>query len=154
VSRGVVPNSNTLSFPAAGTFYWQAVYSGDAHNPPAVSTCTDEKLTVAKTSPTARLVPSDTSIKHGEHKPRQGTLLRETSNAGGAVTYRVYTNSSCTTLAGPQPSPATVTVTNGNVPNSGEATFPTAGTFYWKASYSGDANNNAAASSCLSLRVK
>ena len=33
-STGAVPNSNTLSFPTAGTFYWQASFSGDANNAP------------------------------------------------------------------------------------------------------------------------
>ena len=34
------------TFPIAGTFYWQAAYSGDINNAPATSACTDEVLTV------------------------------------------------------------------------------------------------------------
>jgi hypothetical protein len=41
-------------------------------------------------------------------------------------------------------------VTNGVVPDSDPITFNSAGDFYWKAVYSGDANNNGASSVCTS----
>jgi hypothetical protein len=157
VSRGTVPNSQTLTFNSIGTFYWQAVYSGDAHNQPATSVCTSEQLTVVKRSPTVNLTLSESSIHAGNKQIEKAhgmvTLSGATSNAGGTVTYTVYTNNTCTTVAGPQPSPATVTVTNGKVPNSGDAFFPNSGNFYWQASYSGDGSNNAATSSCVLLKV-
>ena len=31
-TAGAVPNSATVTFNTAGTYYWQAVYSGDANN--------------------------------------------------------------------------------------------------------------------------
>ena len=43
---------------------------------------------------------------------------------------------------------STVTVTGGVVPPSATATFPVGGTFYWAAFYSGDADDQAAASDC------
>src|SRR2546428_4646224 len=60
VTNGVVPDSNALTFNSAGTFYWQAVYSGDANNNGTSSTCTDETLVVGKASPsiTTTLSPS------------------------------------------------------------------------------------------------
>jgi hypothetical protein len=42
----------------------------------------------------------------------------------------------------------TKTVTNGVVPNSDPVTLTTTGTFYWLASYSGDAKNAASDSGC------
>src|SRR4029077_12210051 len=51
-ATGAVPNSNTLSFNAAGTFYWQAVFSGDSNNTGASSACSSEALVVGKASPT------------------------------------------------------------------------------------------------------
>lgn len=45
VTNGVVPNSNSQIFNAAGTYYWYAVYSGDAKNNGATSPC--EPLTVS-----------------------------------------------------------------------------------------------------------
>jgi uncharacterized repeat protein (TIGR01451 family) len=41
-----VPASDAVNFPTAGTFYWQASYSGDGANAPATSACTDEVVTV------------------------------------------------------------------------------------------------------------
>ena len=67
-------------------------------------------------------------------------LTGATATAGGTVTYTAYTNNTCTTGAIPA---GTKTVTNHIVPNSDPITFTTAGTFFWQAVYSGDANNNA-----------
>jgi hypothetical protein len=46
VTNGVVPNSANVTFQQGGTYYWQAVYSGDANNARATSDCTSEILTV------------------------------------------------------------------------------------------------------------
>jgi uncharacterized repeat protein (TIGR01451 family) len=47
VENGMVPNSSDVTFDSPGTYYWQAAYSGDSHNNPATSTCTDEQLVIA-----------------------------------------------------------------------------------------------------------
>ena len=68
------------------------------------------------------------------------------STGPGTVTYSFYTNNTC---AAGQVNVATVTVsTSGMVPNSNTVTFSSAGTYYWQAAYSGDANNNGASSPC------
>jgi uncharacterized repeat protein (TIGR01451 family) len=54
VNNGSVGASDPVTFPAAGTYYWQAHYSGDLNNAPATSACTDEVLTV--TSPNLDVV--------------------------------------------------------------------------------------------------
>ena len=46
VTGGVVPPSASATFPAAGTFYWAAFYSGDPSNAAAASTCATEPLVV------------------------------------------------------------------------------------------------------------
>src|SRR4029077_1645216 len=46
VTDGAVPASDAVSFPDRGSFFWQASYSGDNANAPAVSACTDEVLLV------------------------------------------------------------------------------------------------------------
>jgi hypothetical protein len=85
------------------------------------------------------------------------TLSGASANAGGTVDYRYYASQTdCQTAAsaftGSNASGGTdvgsVTVTNGSVPNSANATFNTAGTFYWAAFYSGDSNNKPAVSGC------
>lgn len=50
VANALVPNSDAVLFNTAGTYYWQAVYSGDQHNSPATSSCQGEILTVVATS--------------------------------------------------------------------------------------------------------
>ena len=78
-------------------------------------------------------------------------LLTGTSaNAGGSLTYRVYDNATCASAGGGLVSTlGPVAVTNGSVPNSPDWTASGApGTYYFVASYSGDANNTAATGGC------
>jgi hypothetical protein len=147
VTNGVVPDSNPITFNSAGDFYWQAVYSGDANNNGATSVCTSEHLVVGKKSPSIATLLSDETIEVGGTVHDSATLTGATANAGGTVTYTVYTNNTCTTGA---QAAGTVTVTNGVVPDSNAITFNSAGDYFWQAVYSGDANNNGATSVCTS----
>lgn len=144
VTNGGVPDSNNISFSAAGNYFWQAVYSGDANNNPATSVCTDE-IVLVKTNPSISTLLSDTSVSIGTTVHDSSTLTGKTADAGGTVAYKVYTDSSCTQLL---QNAGTKTVTNGVVPDSNGVTFNNAGTFYWQAVYSGDAKNNGATSVC------
>jgi hypothetical protein len=74
-------------------------------------------------------------------------LTGATANAGGTVTYTVYTDNACSQGA---QSAGTKTVTSGVVPDSDPVTFSSTGTYYWQASYSGDADNKPAQSVCTS----
>jgi len=67
------------------------------------------------------------------------------SDAGGTVTYTVYSDDTCTTQFADA---GTKTVTNGSVPDSNAVTFNAAGTYFWQAAYSGDANNDPSTSAC------
>ncbi|HEY7814913.1 MAG TPA: hypothetical protein VIC62_16830, partial [Nakamurella sp.] len=157
VSGGVVPPSAAAAFPAAGTFYWAAFYSGDPSNLAAASDCATEPLVV---TPAQSQVITDLSAADGEiavdgSASDSATLHGVTSTAGGTVEYRHYTSlAACqsATLAFPPASGGTLVstqaVTNGVVPPSAAATFPDAGTFYWAAFYSGDTSNKADASHC------
>jgi uncharacterized repeat protein (TIGR01451 family) len=147
VSGATVPASNTIQFNTAGTYYWQASYSGDANNGSATSACTSEILVVNGASPSIATTLSASTITAGSSVHDSATLSGATSNAGGTVTYTVYTNSSCN--AGAQ-SAGTVAVSGGSVPDSSSVQFNAAGTYYWQASYSGDANNFPAVSPCTS----
>jgi hypothetical protein len=73
------------------------------------------------------------------------TLSGQTADAGGTVTYTVYSNSSCTAAVF---SAGTMTVKRGKVPNSNPFITYTPGTFYWQAVYSGDAKNSGSSSQC------
>jgi len=98
-------------------------------------------------SPTISTLLSDNPVVVGATVHDSATLTGATSNAGGTVTYTVYTNTGCT--QGAQDA-GTKTVTNGVVPDSDPITFNSAGDYYWQAVYSGDANNNGDTSVCTS----
>ncbi len=149
-STGAVPNSNTLSFPTVGTFYWQAMFSGDGNNNTTTSNCSSEPLTVGKASPTITTVLNATSIAAGGTDFDTATLNGFAPGGNSSsVTYTVYSNNTCTQNprgAGTLP----VNESTGAVPNSNTLSFPTVGTFYWQAMFSGDGNNNTTTSNCSS----
>jgi hypothetical protein len=147
VTNGVVPDSDPITFNSTGDFYWQAVYSGDANNLTASSVCTSEHLVVAQKKPSIATTLSATSVEVGAFVHDSATLTGATSNAGGTVTYTVYSDTSCSQ----DPRDAgTKAVTNGSVADSNSLQFNSAGDFYWQAVYSGDANNEGATSVCTS----
>ena len=90
-------------------------------------------------SGTSVSVPAHTAVTD------QATLTGLTAgSAGGTVTYQVYGTADCTgafTAAG------TVPVNNGVVSPSNPLTLTT-GTYYWLATYSGDASHAAIAATC------
>jgi hypothetical protein len=105
-------------------------------------------------SPTIATTLSDESIAIGDSIHDSATLTSATGDAGGSVTYTVYTDSSCSApaVAGTDidAQPAAGTVAAGIVSDSGDVQFLHAGDFYWQAVYDGDANNNGATSVCSS----
>jgi len=151
VTNGVVPNSASQAFNSAGSFSWNAVYSGDANNNGATSPC--EPLTVNKATPglTTAVSPS-TSVTIGGSVNDQATLAGGFPSTGvtGTVTYNFFSNGACTP-------PATSQVVNigaGNsVPASSPTTPATAGSYSFNAVYSGDANNNGVTSACEPFTV-
>jgi len=142
VTGGIVPDSNALAFNTAGTFYWQASYSGDSNNNGALSACTDEVVTVNPRSPNVstaqNLIPNDSL-----------TLSGATSDAGGTVMFALFEPGDAT-CSGTAALTQTVTVngngTYGTTNSSFVASQP--GTWRWMATYSGDNNNQSATSAC------
>jgi hypothetical protein len=150
VTNGVPADSDGVQFNQAGSFFWQAVYSGDANNTGATSTCTDEKLIISPNGPSITTTLSATTGAIGDTVHDSSTLTGATANAGGTVTYTVYSDNTCTTSVA---SAGTKTVTNGVVPDSDAVTFNAAGSFFWQAVYSGDANNTGATSTCTDEKL-
>src|SRR5207302_918273 len=148
VTNGVVPNSAAITPTPAGAFSFNAVYSGDVNNNAATSAC--EPLTVNKASPTITTTLSSNSVRVGQTVTDSATMA-SFFQAGGSVTYNLFSNGACTA---PGSAVSTVTVTNGVVPNSRAVLFNATGSFSFQASYSGDANNNAATSACEPLTVQ
>ena len=147
VTNGIVPGSAPQIFNNAGSFSWNAVYSGDSNNSAATSAC--EPLAVTKAGPTITTNLSASVITIGGSATDSATLTHS-FQAGGTVAYNLFNSATCT---GTPTLVSTVTVTGGAVPTSGSQTFPIAGTFGWNAVYSGDANNSPATSACEPFTV-
>ena len=153
VVDGAAPDSTSHTFNSAGTFYWQATYSGDANNTAPVSSPCDEILVVAPNAVSVSTTLTNETTNEsavggntlpasiGRHGPRLGhadrrhlgrrrhdhlrllhrrRLLRE---RGGRDAGHERRDRRCG---------AGLDVHQ----------FNAAGTFYWQATYSGDANNN------------
>jgi len=148
LSNGIVPNSSPQTFNAAGSYSWNAVYSGDSNNNVATSSC--EPLAVAKTSPTLATVLSSTGPVVGTSVYDSATLSNG-FNAGGTVSYFLFTNGACSTSGALV---STVSVTIGSVQNSRGVQFNLTGTYSFEATYSGDSNNNGGTSTCEPMSVQ
>jgi hypothetical protein len=142
VTNGGVPNSADFTPTTAGTYSFQAVYSGDAKNNGATSVCSTEQLVVNKLQPSVstaqNLIPNDTF-----------TLSGATSGAGGTITFNLYSPSDAT-CSGTPAFTQTVNVSgNANyVTTNGAFHASTEGTWRWMSTYSGDTNNLPVTSSC------
>jgi hypothetical protein len=141
VANGAVPDSNPITFNAAGDYYWQAAYSGDANNNGATSACTSEHLVVSKKNPAIstapNLIPNDDATISGALSPT------------GTITFSLFAPADAT-CAGTPAYTQTVTV-NGNATYSTSNTAfvaGTLGTWRWQVTYSGDGNNNSTSSAC------
>ena len=157
---GTLPASAPVSLGTAGTYYWQAVYSGDTTNVGSQSTCglAGEIETV---SPSPQPTSVTTSLSGGGQSGTSisvptGTAVTDTatlsgtnaSSATGSVTYNVYADSGCTTLAPGGGGTAETITTPGTLPASAPVSLGTAGTYYWQAVYSGDTTNVGSQSTC------
>ncbi len=121
--------------------------TGQAANAPATIHC------ATPTNLTNNL--SEGTIYPGQSATDQATITGANMNAGGTITYKVYTDPGCTTQYA-DATPSINAVTGASAPPSNPITFDTRGTYYWQATYSGDPDTNTldATSSCTPLTVK
>ncbi|HXD54058.1 MAG TPA: choice-of-anchor L domain-containing protein [Solirubrobacteraceae bacterium] len=161
IAGGTAPPSNPQTLPA-GTWYWQASYSGDASNNASLSECGAEVETVTpeaeeeaggEADPTTIVtqlsgggksagtlsVPAGTAVS--DLATLKGSNVPE---AGGTVSYSVYSDAACTSLVA---SAGSVTV-NAGVAGASQAVTLSAGTYYWQAAYGGDPENLPSKSAC------
>jgi hypothetical protein len=143
---------------APGKYYWQAHYAGDINNQPATSPCASELLTVLSPTTTTTIQSTGKALGASLALP-VGTAVSDQAliagalakGATGAVSYVLYKDSKCTVPA----LPGSAAAVAGGLAGASAAVKPPVGTYYWRASYSGDALNAPSASACGSeiLRV-
>ena len=149
-----------------GTYQWIATYNGDTNNASVSGTCpgSGESSTVsppAKTTPKLTTSVDDGSTGNawsGDETP--GAKAFDTASLSGlaagetptgSVTYSLFDNGSCNAAAA---STQTVNLkANGSVPNSADTARLEAGSYSYRAAYSGDGNYSPQTSSCEPFTV-
>jgi hypothetical protein len=93
----------------------------------------------------AGFLSASVTVPQGAAVVDQGHLSgTHAATATGTVTYNLYKDRKCTVAA----APGSVATVVGGVPGASAAVRPKPGTYYWAASYSGDAANSGSSSSC------
>ncbi len=160
LSGGIVPHSPSTASLGAGTYYFDATYSGDVnYSVSAPSGC--ESFTVNKgTPPTSTTVFDANTNGPWSGNEVTGAAAYDTStltptngiNPTGTVTYSFFSNGTCT--APPTTTPQTVTLSSGAAPPSSVTPQLIPGNYSFQVSYGGDANyNNVLAGSCEHFTV-
>jgi hypothetical protein len=156
LSNGLIPNSTPTNPLMAGNYGYQASYGGDSNYFSATSQC--EPFTVlppfvatALYTSTSVSIPVGSSVSLGtpvhDTAGEMGTINGFTPT--GTVTYTFFTNGLCSGSGTSQ----TVTLTNGLITNSTGTGPLAAGSYSFRASYSGDGNYPSSTSSCENFMV-
>jgi uncharacterized repeat protein (TIGR01451 family)/LPXTG-motif cell wall-anchored protein len=126
----------------------------DFAGPIAFSNC---KQPTIETTQSSSGVTSASSIQVGigSSVTDTATLHGAASAVGGTISYKLYSNNTCTTqVADGGTKPVSGTSVNGDItlPSSNAVPVNTAGTYYWQATYSGDiasgGSNESVTSNC------
>jgi hypothetical protein len=156
LADGLVPDSATTSPVGAGTYSFQASYSGDSNYSATDSVCASFSVTMASSSVIATVNDAATNVAWAGDEVTGSTAYGTAAVSDqsgftptGQVTYSLFADDSCT---GTPLTTETDSLSDGSVTNSA-TTYPLGtGSFSFQAAYSGDSNNSAA-SSCAPLTV-
>jgi hypothetical protein len=137
---GGVATSTGYTTAATGTDYWVATYNGDHKNNSVASSTSGEPVSI-KPAPTITTTQQPASTIFGRSIADKATASGGNSPTG-TITFNLYSNS---TASGTPLFTDTKTLSGGAATSAGYT--PTAiGTYYWVATYNGDANNGSASS--------
>ncbi|MDQ2700420.1 MAG: hypothetical protein M3Y23_03720, partial [Actinomycetota bacterium] len=130
----------------AGVYRWTAGYSGDVNNELATSPCNapDETSTVDTASPTIAASANDAVVGN----PVSGTaVIAAGVEPGGTVTFKAFGAGDVGCSSAPVFTRTVAVDSNGEY-GSGDFTPEAVGTYLWTVDYSGDGNNEPAATEC------
>jgi hypothetical protein len=147
--NGTYGNSPDFVPATAGTYRWQASYSGDPGNDPASTSCNDanETSVVAQATPTITSKATTKAVVGSEIADQAS--IAGGSSPTGTITFTAYGPNDANCSHAPAYTSSALTVDGSrNFANSPAFTPATAGTYRWRVSYSGDANNVAVTTPC------
>ena len=147
VSGNGTYTSGSFTTVTTGTFRWTASYSGDANNNTATSPCNaaNESVIVSAATPSITTTASP-GVTLGGSVSDTATLSGG-FNPGGTITFSLFGPADTSCTATPVFT-STVTVSGNGSYTSASHVPAIAGTYRWKAVYSGDSNNASAGSPC------
>src|SRR5207247_2253531 len=136
----------------AGTYRWRASYSGDTNNAATATACNDpgETSVANDATPVLSAVATPTSLVTGSISDA-ATLAGGSGTLSGTITFTLYgpNDATCGNAAIFTNTKAVVSSGGGTgTATSNPFTPSQAGTYRWRASYSGDTNNAATATAC------
>jgi hypothetical protein len=137
-------NSESFTATAPGAYRWVAHYSGDASNHPAGPTAcgeSSETVVLQPAHPAIATVASETTELGGAIHDL--AVLRGGADPHGVIVFRAYGPDDAT-CAGAPLATSHVRVRGNGAYRSASFTPSAPGTYRWRATYSGDANNAAA----------
>jgi uncharacterized repeat protein (TIGR01451 family) len=132
----------------AGNYYWVASYSGDTNNLPSNGTCGDDGETSMVGKQPTSIGTAATSGSLGDAIHDVATLSGGANVPQGTITFNLYGPSDTPDCSGEPVFTDTVSVDGNGDYQSADFTPKTPGTYYWIASYSGDANNLSSTGLC------
>jgi hypothetical protein len=136
--------SQLVSPTVPGTYRWIARYSGDANNAAVDTACAAETVTVSKAQPALSTLARPRVIIGGSVTD---IATLSGSDPQGTITFSLYRPND-STCSGTPAFTADQTVIGDGTYTSPAFAPGQAGTYLWVATYSGDANNNPAATAC------
>jgi VCBS repeat-containing protein len=164
VSGGTIPASMPVGAALAtnAIYYWQVTFTSNdtTLNSNAVNACGGETMTFG-TPPPRPTTGVITTLFDGTHSGPQlsvpaGTAVTDSarisgtaaSTATGTMTYSIFSDSACTTQVDAFPAHGDIRqVATGAAPASAAVTLPL-GTYYFRATYSGDVTHASAIGTC------
>ena len=148
MSGGNVPDSSETDPLAAGSYSYQAVYSGDNNYATSTGPCEPFKIAQASSSTDTVVKDHGGNVVDAANPAALGSQVHDTATVtsgndsftpSGTVTYHLYSGLECN-VDNAIGDPETVTMSGGNVPDSSETDPLAAGSYSYQAVYSGDNN--------------
>jgi hypothetical protein len=134
-SRSAHPPQLSITYPASSS-------------PPSTSPPTTAPPSGVENTALTNSVKSGTNSNGWQESDTASISAADVSTAKGTVSYAVYSDNRCSVLIA---SAGTANVNNGSVPSSNAVNLKAGGTYYWRASYSGDPSNGASSTACTPL---